>query len=139
MSLDLLWGWIGKASIIHECGEWRLRVCLVESELGRMENDGEKMCVWLKVKMRKLRKWQDLLVFSLAHQNSLSPTWRENTSGKLFYVWTKLSQSNIHIIWTSMSFPSKLFCLLLSFVVLSLIFLFYLNFRFFPLPFCAYP
>ena len=48
-------------------------------------------------------------------------------------VWMKLSQSNVHIIWTFVSFSPLLFCFLLDFVFLSLLFSIYLLFRFFSL------
>ena len=142
MSLDILWRWIGKATIIHENGEWRLRVCLVESEMGMMENDEEKMeKMWvLKVGMRKKMIGPDSFLSKLT--KTLSPPFGEKSQKTLVescsMFWTKLSQSNIHIIWTSISFPSKLFCLLLSFVVLSLFFLFVILSSDFFLPFCAY-
>ena len=74
--------------------------------------------------------WQ----FSLrAHQNSLPQIGEKTQVETCCYIWMKLSQSNVHIIWTFVSFSPLLFCFLLDFVFLSLLFSIYLLFRFFSL------
>ena len=79
------------------------------------------------------RKWWGSAVFSLGPPK-LSPQIEEKTQVETCcYIWMKLSQSNVHIIWTFVSFSPLLFCFLLDFVFLSLLFSIYLLFRFFSL------
>ena len=56
-----------------------LRVCLVEGEMGRMEKKRERENCWKGCLIKRGRVFWWVQEFSLfAHQNTISPNWREN-------------------------------------------------------------